>query len=393
MKSNVMACVCLGLFLLAGAAYASDLDVTKLGASKDAIVLSGLSAPGPQGRIFLQTLMADLERSGWFKVDSSGSTRVAGTAVDAGASVQVGCTVTGPGGRGFRWQHGGSPNARREAHLLADEIVRQLKGVAGMASARLVMVRRAGGAAEVFVSDADGQNLVQMTHDHAFCVAPRWTPDGRGIYYTSYVSGRPCAYRLAADTGAKQLLSNYLGLNAGATVSPNGADVAIVLSFPGNPELFLMRLGSGALTRLTHTHTAAEASPSWSPDGRQLAYVSDGTGKAQLYLMDVATRQSRRLTFRGSENLSPNWGKNGKIAYMTRRGGAYQAAVLDPHVGETAGDFISTGPDEDPTWAPDNRHLVCSRRSGICILDTMGDPPVRLINLSGDWVSPDWSAR
>ena len=393
MKFRAFACACLGS-LLAGAAWAADIDISKLGSAKDSIVLSGLSAPGPQGRVFLQTLMADLEHSGWFKVDSSGSTRVAGTAMDAGASVQVGCTVTGPGGRGFRWSHGGSPNARREAHLLADEIVRQLKGVHGMASARIVMVRRAGGAAELFACDADGQNMLQVTHDHAFCVAPRWTPDARAVYYTSYLSGRPCAYRLAVDSGAKQPIATYLGLNAGATVAPNGMDVAIVLSFPGNPELFLIRLGSGALTRLTHSHMASEASPSWSPDGRQLAYVSDGTGKAQIYIMDVASHQSRRLTFRGSENLSPNWGANGKITYMTRRGGPYQVAVVDPRVGESAGDFLSAGgPDEDPSWAPDGRHLVCSRRSTICILDTMGDLPVRLFNLSGDWVSPDFSER
>jgi len=341
-------------------------------------------------------LQADLERSGWFTVQPSGAARVSGTVSDSGEGVQVACTVTASVG-GFSWSHDGSASTpRHEAHLLADEIVKHLKGVNGFASTRIVMVRRARGGADLFVCDSDGMNMMQVTHDNAFCVAPRWTPDGHNVYYTGYFSGRPCAYRISADTAERRTLSNYLGLNAGATVSPNGRDVAIVLSFPGNPDLFLIQLGSGALTRLTHTPMAAEASPAWSPDGRQLAYVSDATGKAQIYIMDMATRQSRRMTFRGSESLSPSWGKDGRIAYMTRRGGPYVIAVLDPREGESR-DTVSLGPDEDPSWAPDCRHIVCSHReaggSSIYILDTLGDPPVRLFALSGDWVSPDWSER
>ena len=47
---------------------------------------------------------------------------------------------------------------------------------------------------------------------------------------------------------------------------------------------------------------------------------------------------------------------------------------------------------EDPRWAPDGRHIVCSRTSGyrsaIYLLDTQKDSPVALISGSGDWYSP-----
>lgn len=398
MKRLFCSLACVASLVAGGAPDDSRITIEKRGADKDSLTVSGVKATGPGGRLFLQTLMADLERSGWFKVDATGSTKVSGTVVDADKSVQAVCNVTWPGGS-FQWSRGsGGLDARREAHLLSDEIVRRVKGVKGMAGTRIVMVRRHAGAAELFVCDSDGHNMIQVTHDNSFCVGPRWTPDGRSVYYTSYVNGRPCAYRISVETAAKQMLSGYLGLNAGAVVSPaNGRDVAIVLSFPGNPELFLMHLGGGGLTRLTRTRMASEASPAWSPDGSRLAYVSDESGKAQLYLMDMATRQSRRLTLRGSENLSPNWSADGRIAYTTRRGGPYQIAVLDPNKGESP-DVLTTGAiHEDPSWAPDNRHLVCSRReaggASISIIDTLGDPEVRLFSLSGDWVSPDWSDR
>ncbi len=379
---------------------AADITIIKDAAAKDAINLGGLSAAGPQGRVFLATLAADLERSGWFKVEKSGATKVTGMVTDAGASVQSACTVTWPAGS-FQWARGpGEEDARREAHRFADEIVAKIKGVKGIASTRIAMVRRAGGAAELFVCDADGQNLKQVTHDNALCLGPRWTPDGRAVYLTSYLNGRPCAYRISTETAARQLIANFLGLNAGATVSPRtGADVALILSFPGNPELFLIHLGDGALTRLTRTHNAAEASPCWSPDGSQIAYVSDETSRAQVYIMDVASRKSRRATVTyGTENLSPSWSLDGRqIAYTSRRGGGYQIASLDPARGEPAATLTSGAQHEDPSWAPDNRHLVCARRepngSVICIIDSLGDPEIPLIKLSGDWITPDWSSR
>jgi TolB protein len=379
---------------------AGDITVAGRGAGKDAISLKGLAASGPQATLFLKTLMSDLERSGWFSVAASGATTVAGSVADAGSSVQAACTVSWAAGS-FAWsRRPGTLEPRREAHALADEIVSKIKGVRGIASSRVIMVRRAGTGADLFVCDADGQNMVQVTRDNVLCVGPRWTPDGRGAFYTSYQNGRPCAYRVSTETGAKQMLSSYLGLNAGPVVSPrNGADVAIILSFPGNPELFLQRLGSGALTRLTRTHNAAEASPTWSPDGSQIAYVSDESGRAQIYIMDVASRKSRRATVTyGSENLSPSWSGDGKyIAYTSRRGGGYQVAVLEPAKGEVRDTLTSGAPHEDPAWAPDNRHLVCARRDGnsssIWIVDSLGDPAIRLFNLAGDWLTPDWSQR
>ena len=380
-------------------AATADISITGSAATKDAINLSGLNANGTQAKLFLKTLMSDLERSGWFQVANTGSTKVSGTVADAGASVQTACTVTWAAGN-FLWSRGPGKDARLDAHALADEIVSKIKGVKGIASTRIIMVRRAGNAGELFTCDADGQNMMQITHDNVLCVGPRWTPDAHGAYYTSYLNGRPCAYRVSTETAAKQMLSGYLGLNAGPVVSPkNGAEVALILSFPGNPELFLLHLGDGALTRLTHTHNAAEASPCWSPDGSQIAYVSDESGRPQVFIMDVASKKSHRATVTyGTENLSPNWSSDGKqIAYTSRRSGGYQIGVLEPGRGEVR-DTLTSGPQhEDPSWAPDNRHLVCSRRdsggSTICIIDSLGDPEIRLSSLSGDWVMPDWSQR
>ena len=52
---------------------------------------------------------------------------------------------------------------------------------------------------------------------------------------------------------------------------------------------------------------------------------------------------------------------------------------------------------EDPSWAPDNRHIVCTRilnfKRQLVVLDTLGDPPRVLLNLAGDWYLPAWSDK
>lgn len=383
------------------AVRASDLVVVREGATKDGVNLAGLAASGPQGRLFVQTLQGDLERSGWFKVVPTGTIRITGAATDNAGGMAVACQVLGPA-RGFKWSRASTkPTAgdvRREAHLLADEIVKQLKGVPGMAASRMVFVNRRGSdQADLYICDADGQSVFQVTRDNVACVGPKWDRDNRNVYYTSYLRGHPTVFRIPVDGGKRQPLANFTGLNTGAEVSPDRASVAIVLSVHGNPEIYTISLGGGSVTRLTQTPHAAEASPAWSPDGKQIVYVSDASGRPNLYVVDVATRRSRRLTYKGTENVNPDWGTDGRICYASRRAG-YQIAVMDPVVGESAEPLTSGADHEDPSWAPDARHIVCSRSEGngqstLCVLDTMGDPPVRLLNVSGNWMSPDWSDR
>jgi TolB protein len=158
-----------------------------------------------------------------------------------------------------------------------------------------------------------------------------------------------------------------------------------------------MDLRTRRLTRLTKTGQAAEASPNWSPDGRQIVFVSDRVGRPHLYVLSSHGGQEKRLTFRGRENVAPSWGPDGRIAYSSRREGRYHICVTDPRTGadtQLTSDYVDH---EDPSWAADGRHIVYTRtegyRSDVYVLDTMGDPQVRLTRLQGDWYSPAWSSR
>ncbi|MDD5704835.1 MAG: DPP IV N-terminal domain-containing protein [Kiritimatiellae bacterium] len=385
--------------LAAGAFAAPQIVVQKVaGTGKQGLSLGGLKGQGEMGQVFLATLKNDLERSGWFRIEEgvAAGIRLSGEARGDSAAVRTGLEVVWPQGR-FAWGEGarGKAEVRRQAHRLSDEIVKRVLGKQGMASARIVMVGKHDGS-DLYLCDSDGYGMQRLTQDRVPCVAPNWDPSCKLIYYTTFLRGFPCIYRVPAAGGTRQPLAQFTGLNTGGAISPDRTLMAVILSVSGNPELYVLNLNTRNVTRLTHTPRAAEASPCWSPDGQSIAYVSDVTGRPHIYVMQSATKQSRRLTFRGSENVAPNWGPDGRIAYCTRQSG-YQIALLDPASGQT--EVLTSGPDhEDPSWAPDARHIVCSRKEGrarstLYVLDTLGDSPIRLLSHEGNWGSPDWSAN
>lgn len=381
----------------------AQVRVTKSPGQKSTIDLSGLVAEKMSGaQLFHKTLQSDLDRSGWFVRGSPGRSEytVTGECGEGGGNVKVECRVHEVATRKTllsKSYRASANDARRLAHQVADEIIEAVTGRKGLFSGRLVLVGNRTGAKELYLCDPDGQGLIQLTKDHKISLAPRWSPDGETIVYTSYLTGFPDVYGIDVASGRRTRVSGFPGLNTGGAISPDGREMALVLSKDGNPELYVMDLRSRKLTRITQTPRAAEASPSWSPDGRQIVYVSDMPGTPQLYIVSRDGGSPKRLTGRVAESVNPRWGSNGLIVYSARIGGRYQVCVLDPAAMDSR-QITSDGADyEAPDWAPDGRHIVCGRtaggRSSIYLLDTMGDPPLALLEIQGNWYSPSWSPK
>lgn len=383
----------LALFTLSAQA---QVTVVKGAGQKTSIDWSAYQAQDGAGQLFLKVLTDDLIRSGWFSRAGGGSGELALTGQAGAGGVQV--IVFNRGTRqqvfGKRYPMN-APEVRRLAHVVADEITLAVTGRRGMAAGRIALVGNRTGRKELYLMDADGHGLQQLTRDNAISIEPKWGPGGRQLVYTSYLKGFPDIFLIELATGNRRRIAHYSGLNTGGAISPNGREIAMILSKDGNPELYVRDLHGGQPVRLTNTPRAAEASPSWSPDGRQIVYVSDQAGSPQLYIISRDGGASRRLTSRGSQNVAPDWGSNNLIAYASLFGGRWNVCVIDPQGGEqrqiTGGDADY----EDPSWAPNQRHLAAMRSvryaSTVVLLDTMGDPPVVLSDYPGDWTAPAWA--
>lgn len=397
-------CLCIVTFMIMAQQIGrAQVTVIGRGDQKTSIDLSALTtAASADARLFRKTLEADLKRSGWFTIvgQGRGALKLVGSCEAKGPQLHVKCHLFATAN-----QHDyirkiyklDASKARRLAHVIADEIVYAVTGKKGIAATRIVMVGRRSKNKELYYCDADGGGLVRLTQDRAMCVSPRWGPEGQKIVYTSDRKGFPDIYLIDLARGKRDRVAHYSGLNMGGALSPDGNDLALILSKDGNPELYIKALGSGRLTRVTKTRRAAESSPSWSPDGRRIVYVSDRSGTPQLYMVSRSGGAPRRLTSRGAENVAPDWGPGGMLAFACRTGGKYHICIMNPDTMERKQITSDWADYEDPSWAPDGRHIVCSRtenyNSAIYILDIMGGRPIRLHAHKGDWYSPSWSPK
>lgn len=372
---------------LAGvAASATVVDVNVSGRSKIPVEI------GVQNKAFARCLQKNLEISGLFSVGGAGAIKVSGApgAIRAeGVGKFVNCPVP----------FSDDKSARMVARQLSDSMVStwssgQQKGFAldkiiflDCGKSRGAKTARPSELCETY---PDGFDIRRLTSDGKMTVFPRWQADGESIIYISDKSGAPQIWQMNTKTGLRSVKFSFKGTPAGIAVSPDGSKIAAILSFQGNPELYVLQ--GGSYTRLTNTPLASEGQPAWSPDGRQIAYVSDETRHPQIYVVDVATRQKRRLTSRGSMNYDPDWGADGRIAYITRRGAA-QVAVMSPNSGDASAQLVTEQSNwEHPSWSRDGRHLVANRDKALFLIDTLedGDKPRQLFSANGNWISPSW---
>jgi TolB protein len=389
----------LAALLLLGALSASaQVTITKSASNKMGVDLSGVTASGGAALAARRTLESNLNRSGWMEVAApgKGAILVRGTIADSGGQVSFACSVTDPGGRTYLNATYSQPSAQAItlAHQVAHDIVVKVTGKPSFFLGKLALIGARGGAKELYLADSSAQDIRQVTQDKSIALKPRWSPDNRFISYTSFLKRYPDVYTIELATGARNRVAAYSGVNSGGAISPDGRSMALVLSKDGNPDLYVQDLASKRLTRLTNTPRAVEGSPCWSPDGSRIAYVSDSSGTPQIYLLSRSGGTPERLTVRGSQNVSPDWGANGLIAYQSLTGGKFQIAVIDPVAKQERIITDYTASYEDPSWAPDGRHLAASRavnyKYSVYLLDSMGDKPVALTT-SGDWYAPAWS--
>ena len=75
-------------------------------------------------------------------------------------------------------------------------------------------------------------------------------------------------------------------------------------------QLFLANADGSNLRRLTNSG-AIDTTPNWAPDGR-IYFMSDRGGSPQIYRMSPDGGSAERVTFEGSYNANPRVAADGK---------------------------------------------------------------------------------
>ncbi|MEN8833023.1 MAG: Tol-Pal system beta propeller repeat protein TolB [Pacificibacter sp.] len=292
-------------------------------------------------------------------------------AVDAGGNLSVKFRVFdvfSDAQLGTGLQLGGSTQSwRRIAHKVADVVYSRISGEGAYFDSRVVFVSETGSKQarrkRLAVMDYDGANMQFLTDDSAIVLAPRFSPTGDRVLYTSYESGFPQIMMLDVGTVTRrQLPVPAESMSFAPRFSPDGRSVVYSVSTGANTDLYRMDIASGQAVRLTNT-PAIETAPSFSPDGSQIVFESDRSGNQQLYIMPAGGGDAKRISFGQGRYGTPVWSPRGDlIAFTKQANGRFHIGVMRTDGSEErllTASFL----DEGPTWSPNGRVIMFTRET------------------------------
>jgi len=167
----------------------------------------------------------------------------------------------------------------------------------------IVFVSERKGTANIWRVDADGSNPRQLT-EGAGEYTPSLSPDGRWVVYYSTEEGRPGLCKVSIEGGSPIRLSEKHF--SGPSVSPDGK-LIVCFTFEeetGAMKPALIRFEDGEVVRIFDSHPLPAPNIfHWSSDSRALIYLAVTNGASNVWLQPVEGGAARMLSDFKSDRL------------------------------------------------------------------------------------------
>ena len=208
--------------------------------------------------------------------------------------------------------------------------------------------RGASPYSDLFVMDARGGKVRQLTHLASRIRGFDWTRDGSALVFSSGHAGPQALYTVSLEDGRIEAL----GVQPAEYPSAARTSDTIVYEIPRmRTQLASIALGSveeGVAPEMQDLvpSTGNDAAPTFSPVDDRLAFVSDRSGAQQLWLGDPANGEVFPLTESDEPTLRyPVWRPDGARLLITARG-ASTGRLIEIDIA-THTRRVLTAPDED----------------------------------------------
>ncbi|MGQ9627997.1 MAG: TolB family protein [Anaerolineae bacterium] len=249
---------------------------------------------------------------------------------------------------------------------------------------QIVFVSDMSGNSEIYLINADGTGLRQLTNNPQEDWLPSWSLAGDKIVFQSMVNEVFNVFLMNADGSGQIQLTNWTKADTGGFAgaqrpvwSPDGTRIAV--SFEGASGTFVYIID---LVRASSYPFVEGRDPSWSPDGRKLAFV----WRDEIWTLNLDGTEPTQLTFDQIPKLYPAWSPDGtRLAYTAMTADRAGIYVLNSDGSGTR--LVIDKSAFGLSWSPDGQRLVFASEGYVWIINSDGS--------SLQWLAPgsqpDWS--
>ena len=166
----------------------------------------------------------------------------------------------------------------------------------------------------------------------------------------------------------------------------------MILDKDGWVDLYVADADGGNLKRLTKT-PEDESSPCWSPDGKWICFAAKQSERRRLAKIPAGGGDIQYINTTGAPSpTEPDWSPDGKwIAFTCQFSGEFDICIVPADGGAP----VILTPGEDPSWSPNSRTLVCTKRAGwrytLSVLDVFTKQVKDIGRISGNDSQPSWA--
>lgn len=194
---------------------------------------------------------------------------------------------------------------------------------------------------DIFLADANGNQLKQLTFEEGYDAEPTVSPRGDKIVFTSTRTGDLELFTMNLDGTGVQQVTDQLGYDGGAFFSPDGnklifrasrpkteAEIqeykdllAKGLVQPTNMELYVCNVDGSELTKITDLGSANWA-PFFHPSGKKIIFSSNHVAKRSfnLFMINLDGTGLEQITYDKVFDAFPMFSPDGKkIIFSSNR--------------------------------------------------------------------------